>query len=90
MSKSQEYLEQVLEESNTEKMIMKPLNGFGGQGVIVVEKSAQQNFRSLLKFYIGSEQGNYVILQEFIEGVEEGDVRIRLKKAASWLQPQWF
>ncbi|MFT6102951.1 MAG: glutathione synthase [Granulosicoccus sp.] len=78
VSKSQEYLEQVLEESTAEKMIMKPLNGFGGQGVIVVEKNAQQNFRSLLEFYIGGEQGNYVILQEYVEGAHEGDVRILL------------
>ena len=76
VSKSQEYLEQVLEESCSEKMIMKPLNGFGGQGVIVVEKTAQQNFRSLLEFYIGGEQGNYVILQEYVEGAHQGDVRI--------------
>ena len=78
VSKSQEYLEQVLEESPTEKMIMKPLNGFGGQGVIVVEKSATQNFRSLLDFYIGSDQGNYVILQEYVEGAHLGDVRIMM------------
>ena len=76
VSKSQDYLAQVLEESSTEKMIMKPLNGFGGQGVIVVEKRAQQNFRSLLDFYIGSGNGNYVILQEYVEGAEKGDVRI--------------
>lgn len=77
VSKSREYLEQVLKESTTEKMIMKPLNGFGGQGVIVVEKSAKQNFRSLLDFYIGSESnGNYVILQEYVDGAENGDVRI--------------
>lgn len=78
VSKSQEYLEQVLEGSPTEKMIMKPLNGFGGQGVIVVEKRAQQSFRSLLEFYIGGDQGNYVILQEYIEGAEKGDVRIMM------------
>lgn len=76
VSKSQEYLEQVLEESPTDKMIMKPLNGFGGQGVIVVEKNAQQNFRSLLEFYLSSDQGNYVILQEYVEGADQGDVRI--------------
>lgn len=78
VSKSQEYLEQVLEESPTEKMIMKPLNGFGGRGVIVVEKNAQQNFRSLLEFYIGGEHGNYVIMQEYVEGADQGDVRILL------------
>ncbi len=76
VSKSQEYLETVLDESSTEKMIMKPLNGYGGQGVIVVEKNAQQNFRSLLEFYIGGHQGNYVILQEYVTGAHLGDVRI--------------
>jgi glutathione synthase len=77
VSKSREYLEQVLEDSPTQKMIMKPLNGFGGQGVIVVEKNARQNFSSLLDFYIGAqEQGNYVILQEYVDGAEKGDVRI--------------
>jgi glutathione synthase len=76
VSKSREYLEQVLLESSAEKMIMKPLNGYGGQGVIVVEKSAKQNYRSLLDFYIGGDQGNYVILQEYVAGADEGDVRI--------------
>ncbi|WP_096085151.1 glutathione synthase [Agaribacterium haliotis] len=76
VSKSQDYLEQVFDESDSPKMIMKPLNGFGGQGVIVIEKSAQQNFRSLLEFYIGSDQGNYVILQDYIEGADQGDVRV--------------
>lgn len=76
VSKSQDYLEQVLLESPTDKMIMKPLNGFGGHGVIVVEKNAPQNFRSLLDFYTGGGSGNYVILQEYVEGAEKGDVRI--------------
>ena len=76
VSKSQEYLEQVLEETDSEKMIMKPLNGYGGKGVIVVEKRAQQNFRSLLDFYIGSGSDSYVILQNYIEGAEKGDIRI--------------
>ena len=59
-------------------MIMKPLDGFGGSGVIVIEKSAMHNIRSLLDFYINREKGisNYVILQEYIEGAENGDVRI--------------
>ena len=77
VSKSREYLEQVFEESVSEKMILKPLNGYGGHGVIVVEKRARQNFRSLLDFYIGkSESSNYVILQDYVEGAEQGDVRI--------------
>jgi glutathione synthase len=79
VSKNKEYLEQVFDESPSEKMILKPLGGFGGEGVIVVEKRARQNFRSLLDFYIGTEsspKSNYVILQEYAEGAEEGDVRI--------------
>ncbi|WP_299808502.1 glutathione synthase [uncultured Shewanella sp.] len=77
VSKTPEYLEQVLRESKTEKMIMKPLDGFGGQGVILVEKAAQKSFHSLLQFYINSGKGgNYVILQEYVEGADEGDVRI--------------
>jgi glutathione synthase len=77
VSKNRDYLQRVLEESDREKMILKPLNGFGGHGVIVIEKSARQNFRSLLDFYIGAgDQSNYVILQDYIEGAEEGDKRI--------------
>ncbi|WP_027706451.1 glutathione synthase [Zooshikella ganghwensis] len=77
VSKSREYLERVLMENDAERMILKPLNGFGGQGVIVIEKLARQSFRSLLDFYIGSgDKSNYVILQEYVPGAEHGDVRI--------------
>ncbi len=79
VSKNREYLQQVIEESDQEKMILKPLDGYGGQGVIVVEKSARANLRSLLDFYIGGKEGvggNYVILQDYVEGAENGDVRI--------------
>ena len=78
VSKNREYLERILMESESEKMILKPLDGFGGQGVIVMEKSARHNVKSLLEFYINSRgsNGNYVILQDYVEGAEEGDVRI--------------
>lgn len=78
VSKNIDYLLRIIEESENEKMIMKPLDGFGGSGVIVIEKSAMHNIRSLLDFYINREKGesNYVILQEYIEGAEEGDVRV--------------
>jgi len=78
VSKNIDYLLRIIEESQNDKMIMKPLDGFGGSGVIVIEKSAMHNIRSLLDFYINREKGqsNYVILQEYIEGAEEGDVRI--------------
>ncbi|MCF7970180.1 MAG: glutathione synthase [Methylococcaceae bacterium] len=77
VSKTPEYLESVLKNSETDKMIMKPLDGFGGSGVIMVEKQAQSSFRSLLDFYINTtKEGNYVILQEYVEGAELGDIRI--------------
>jgi glutathione synthase len=78
VSKNKEYLKKVIDESETEKMIMKPLNGMGGSGVIVIEKSASSNINSLLDFYISGKDGerNYVIVQEFVEGAEKGDVRV--------------
>ncbi|WP_333607421.1 glutathione synthase [Arsukibacterium sp.] len=77
VSKNKDYLSRMLAESPNNKMILKPLNGYGGKGVIVLEKSAQQSARSLLDFYIGDEErGNYVILQEYVEGAEQGDIRI--------------
>lgn len=80
VSKNKRYLVQQIKESNADKMILKPLNGFGGSGVILIEKSAMNNINSLLDFYINSSDGssNYVILQDYIEGAEQGDIRILL------------
>ncbi len=80
VSKNKDYLVQQIKESKSDKMILKPLNGFGGSGVILIEKSAMNNIKSLLDFYITSSDGssNYVILQDYIEGADQGDVRILL------------
>lgn len=80
VSKNKEYLVQQIRESKADRMILKPLNGFGGSGVILIEKSAMNNINSLLDFYISAGDGssNYVILQDYIEGAEQGDVRILL------------
>ncbi|WP_299627297.1 glutathione synthase [uncultured Tenacibaculum sp.] len=78
VSKNKNYLIKTIEESTSDKMILKPLNGYGGSGVILIEKSAMGNINSLLDFYISKRDGSsdYVILQEYIEGAEKGDVRI--------------
>ena len=78
VSKNKDYLVQMIEESEADKMILKPLNGFGGSGVILIEKSAMGNINSLLDFYINKSDGSsdYVILQEYIPGADKGDVRI--------------
>ncbi|MFD0861966.1 glutathione synthase [Sungkyunkwania multivorans] len=80
VSKNKSYLVKQIKESKSEKMILKPLNGFGGSGVILIEKSAMSNIKSLLDFYVTNADGssNYVILQEYIEGADQGDVRILL------------
>lgn len=80
VSKNKDYLVQQIKESKSDKMILKPLNGFGGSGVILIEKSAMSNINSLLDFYITGADGtsNYVILQDYIEGADQGDVRILL------------
>jgi glutathione synthase len=79
VTKNKEYLKKIIKEG-PDKMILKPLNGFGGSGVILIEKRAMKSINSLLDFYITNKDGtsNYVILQEYIEGAEEGDVRILL------------
>jgi glutathione synthase len=76
VSKNKKYLVEQIKESTADKMILKPLNG--GSGVILIEKSAMGNINSLLDFYINSSDGksNYVILQDYIEGADKGDVRI--------------
>ena len=78
VSKNIDYLLRIIEESENDKMILKPLDGYGGSGVIIIEKSAMQNIKSLLDFYIHRTEGksSYVILQEYVEGAEEGDVRV--------------
>lgn len=80
VSKNKEYLVEQIRLSKANKMILKPLNGFGGSGVILIEKSAMGNINSLLDFYISNSDGtsNYVILQEYIKGADKGDVRILL------------
>lgn len=78
VSKNKEHLIRQIKESESDKMILKPLNGFGGSGVILIEKSAMSSIKSLLDFYVTNSDGtsNYVILQEYIEGADKGDVRV--------------
>lgn len=82
VSKNKNFLRRIIEESDHDKWILKPLVGSGGSGVIVLEKSAMSNVNSLLDFYIGEEQMNYVILQEYVEGAQEGDIRILMLNGA--------
>lgn len=80
VSKNKEFLFDVISSSAAERMILKPLDGFGGSGVIILERQARHSIKSLLEFYINGRDGktNYVILQEYIDGAEKGDVRIMM------------
>lgn len=76
VSGSKKFINKTIDESEAEKMILKPLDASGGKGVIVLEKNAKENINSLLDFYIDEGGERYVILQEFIEGADQGDVRV--------------
>jgi glutathione synthase len=77
VSKNKNYLKRIIQESEKERMILKPFDGYGGSGVIVLERGAMQNVNSLLDYYItGKDRDHYVILQEYISGAENGDVRV--------------
>ncbi|WP_461205615.1 glutathione synthase [Clostridium sp. DL1XJH146] len=77
VSKNVDYLKRIVSESKDSKMILKPVDGYGGSGVIIIEKAATQNLNSLLDYYINTDKGKkYVMLQEYIEGAENGDVRV--------------
>ncbi|MDG6777711.1 glutathione synthase [Thiomicrorhabdus sp. zzn3] len=77
VSKNKEFIRQIIDEMPGDKVILKPLVGSGGHGVIVLEKNAQSNINSILDFYIhGQGDDNYIIIQEYIEGAEHGDVRV--------------
>jgi glutathione synthase len=64
-------------------MVIKPLQRFGGEGVIKVSTRDQENLNSLINYYVKGYK-NYperetVMVQEFLEIVkEEGDIRILL------------
>jgi glutathione synthase len=80
ISKDADYLLEIVQKSDAKKLILKPLDGYGGNGVVVLEKVALQNAKSLLDFYIKRDKDHhqFVILQEYVDGAENGDVRVLL------------
>ena len=86
VSRNPKYLKKVIKEYENDKFILKPMDGFGGSGVILLDKSSttsNHNVNSLLDFYINQGGGNnYIILQEFIETELKGDVRVIMLNGA--------
>ena len=61
-------------EDHKKKMVLKPLEGSGGRGVYLIDKN-EKNLNQIIENL--SSQG-YIIAQEFLPAVKDGDVRILL------------
>jgi glutathione synthase len=64
-------------------MVIKPLHGYGGHGVIKVSNRDQENLTSLINYYVGAgkpyPERNPIMVQEYLKTVKtDGDVRILL------------
>ena len=64
-------------------MVIKPLHGHGGHGVIKVSNRDQENLNSLINYYVQTSrpypERNPIMVQEYLKTVkDEGDVRILL------------
>lgn len=72
-----DLIKNFVEENNFDKFIVKPLDGMGGKGVILLDREHMSNLPSIADFYINSSGGmkKPIIVQNYIEGAEGGDVR---------------
>lgn len=61
-------------EDHKKKMVLKPLEGSGGRGVYLIDKN-EKNLNQIIENL--SSQG-YIIAQEFLPAVKDGDVRLLL------------
>lgn len=61
-------------EKHKKKMVLKPLEGSGGRGVYLIDKN-EKNLNQIIENL--ASQG-YIIAQEFLPAVKDGDVRVLL------------
>ncbi|CAM4110451.1 glutathione synthetase [Gillisia limnaea] len=61
-------------EDHKKKMVLKPLEGSGGRGVYLIDKN-EKNLNQIIETLSGE---GYIIAQEFLPGVKDGDVRVLL------------
>lgn len=59
------------------KIVLKPLNAKGGEGIFVLEKH-DKNFGAILESLLGKALTNHIMVQKYIEEIAEGDKRIIL------------
>jgi glutathione synthase len=72
ISRSREEIKQFLA-SNGEKMVIKPLQGSGGNNVFVVDRKDQANVNQMIDAVI---RDGYCIAQEYLPAAADGDVRL--------------
>jgi glutathione synthase len=58
-----------------DKIVMKPLQGSGGQGVFLVDSSSKANLNQMIDSLV---RDGYVIAQEYLPAAQEGDTRLFL------------
>ncbi len=56
------------------KIVLKPLDGFGGEGIALLEKGSDDVARTVERMTSGGSV--FVMAQQFIDGVSEGDKRV--------------
>lgn len=81
VSKDPQRLRKIIDEFGGD-MIMKPLDSYGGFGVIKISKKDPENLNSLLNFYVDQykpySERKSVIVQEYLSIAKKGDKRILL------------
>ena len=76
ISRDVDLIRQFVEENNFDRFIVKPLDGMGGKGVVLFDKSTIGNLSSISDFFINhAGKPQPIICQNYIEGAEKGDVR---------------
>ncbi|MFO7885974.1 MAG: glutathione synthase [Desulfobacteraceae bacterium] len=80
ISRDPERIKRIIDDFGGD-MIVKPLDRFGGQGVIKVSTKDQENLNSLIHYYVSAyrpyPERETIMVQEYLKEVrEKGDVRI--------------
>ncbi|WP_124979187.1 ATP-grasp domain-containing protein [Nonlabens xiamenensis] len=73
ITRDKDHLMQFYEELG-QRMVLKPLEGSGGQNVYLIDKN-ERNTNQIIETLLAE---GYVIAQEFLPQVKEGDVRVLL------------
>ena len=74
VTNSLQEIERVFENSNIEKIVIKPLDGMGGKSIFIIEKGDKN--LSVIWETVSQKGKKHFIIQEFIEEAKLGDHRL--------------